>query len=72
MQIRSLQREYASKVMEGKLHDPVLSFELANGFRFIKVLSNYLDDVQLFKLCQLYRMAKPKPYPQKHIGIGEE
>src|ERR671912_267471 len=37
--------EYASKVIEGKLHDPVLSFEIANGFRFIKVLSDYLDDV---------------------------
>ena len=36
--------EYAKKVIEGKIHDPVLSFEIANGFRFIKVLSNYLDD----------------------------
>ena len=30
--------DYAKKVVEGKLHDPVLSFEIANGFRFIKVL----------------------------------
>ena len=34
------------KVVEGKLHDPVLSFEIANGFRFIKVLSDYLNDVR--------------------------
>ena len=38
--------DYAKKVVEGKLHDPVLSFEIANGFRFIKVLSDYLDDVR--------------------------
>jgi ribosomal protein S18 acetylase RimI-like enzyme len=38
--------EYASKVIEGKMHDPVLSFELANGFRFIRILPNYLDDMR--------------------------
>jgi hypothetical protein len=38
--------DYSKKVVEGKLHDPVLSFEIANGFRFIKVLSDYLDDVR--------------------------
>ena len=38
--------EYANKVIRGELRDPVLSFELANGFRFIKILPNYLDDVR--------------------------
>jgi ribosomal protein S18 acetylase RimI-like enzyme len=38
--------DYAKKVVEGKIHDPVLSFEIANGFRFIKVLSDYLNDVR--------------------------
>jgi ribosomal protein S18 acetylase RimI-like enzyme len=38
--------DYTKKVIEGKIHDPVLSFEIANGFRFIKVLSNYLDDIR--------------------------
>lgn len=36
--------EYAQKVVKGELHDPVLSFELDNGFKFIKLLPNYLDD----------------------------
>lgn len=36
--------EYAQKVIKGELHDPVLSFELDNGFKFIKILPNYLDD----------------------------
>jgi hypothetical protein len=38
--------EYANKVIKGELSDPVLSFELANGFRFIKILPNYLEDVR--------------------------
>ena len=38
--------EYANKVIRGELNDPVLSFELANGFRFIKILPNYLEDVR--------------------------
>jgi GNAT superfamily N-acetyltransferase len=38
--------EYAHKVIRGELRDPVLSFEVANGFRFIKILPNYLDDVR--------------------------
>lgn len=37
--------EYANKVINGELHDPVLSFELDNGFKFIKVLPEYLDDI---------------------------
>jgi ribosomal protein S18 acetylase RimI-like enzyme len=38
--------QYAEKVMKGELKDPVLSFELDNGFKFIKVLPNYLDDIR--------------------------
>ena len=40
--------EYAHKVISGELRDQVLSFELANGFRFIKILPNYLDDIRSF------------------------
>ena len=38
--------EYAQKVITGELHDPVLSFEIDNGFKFIKILSDYMDDVR--------------------------
>ena len=38
--------EYANKVIRAELHDPVLSFELTNSFRFIKILHNYLDDIR--------------------------
>lgn len=37
---------YAARVINGELHDPVLSFELDKGFKFIKILSNYLDDIR--------------------------
>ena len=43
--------EYAEKVIRRELRDPVLSFELDNGFNFIKILPDYLDDVQFFELC---------------------
>jgi hypothetical protein len=38
--------EYAQKVIAHELRDPVLSFELENGFSFIKIMSNYLNDVR--------------------------
>lgn len=38
--------EYAGKVIDGELHDPVLSFELDKGFKYIKILPNYLDDIR--------------------------
>lgn len=38
--------DYADRVINGELHDPVLSFELDNGFKFIKILPNYLDDIR--------------------------
>jgi len=37
--------EYAKKVMKGELKDPVFTFQLDIGFRFVKILPNYLDDV---------------------------
>jgi ribosomal protein S18 acetylase RimI-like enzyme len=38
--------EYAQKIITRELRDPVLSFELDNEFKFIKILPNYLDDVR--------------------------
>jgi ribosomal protein S18 acetylase RimI-like enzyme len=36
--------EYVNKVIAGEIKDPVLLFQLKNGFRFIKILPNYLYD----------------------------
>jgi predicted N-acetyltransferase YhbS len=51
--------QYAKEVIEGKLHDPVLSFEIANGFRFIKVLSNYMDDIRSLNYASFIEWLNP-------------
>jgi ribosomal protein S18 acetylase RimI-like enzyme len=52
--------EYANKVIAGELKDPVLSFELDNGFRFIKILPNYLDDICSLNYASLIEWLNPK------------
>ncbi len=36
--------EYVQEVLDKKLTDPVLTFQLRNGFKFIKILPNYIKD----------------------------
>jgi hypothetical protein len=38
--------EFAEKVIKVEIHDPVLSFEVDNGFKIIKILPNYVEDVR--------------------------
>ena len=52
--------EYAHKVIRDELRDPVLSFELANGFRFIKILPKYLDDVRSLNYASFIEWLNPK------------
>ena len=52
--------EYAAKVVKGELKDPVLSFELDNGFSFIKVLPNYLDDVRSLNYASFIEWLNPR------------
>lgn len=35
---------YVAKVSLGELRDPVLNFQLKNGFRFIRILPRYMND----------------------------
>ncbi|MFL6487974.1 MAG: GNAT family N-acetyltransferase [Nitrososphaera sp.] len=51
--------EYADKVIKGELKDPVLSFELDNGFRFVKILPNYLDDVRSLNYASFIEWLNP-------------
>ena len=37
-------REYVDKVIDGQIYDPVLTFQIKNGFTVVKILSNYLYD----------------------------
>ena len=52
--------EYAEKVIRGELRDPVLSFELDNGFKFIKIIPNYLDDVRSLNYASFIEWLNPK------------
>jgi len=52
--------EYAEKVIRGELRDPVLSFELDNGFKFIKILTNYLDGVRSLNYASFIEWLNPK------------
>jgi len=36
--------EYVHKVMRHEIKEPVLSFQIRNGFKFIKILPNYMKD----------------------------
>lgn len=52
--------EYAKKVMAGELSDPVLSFQLKNGFRFIKVLPNYMKDSRSLNYATFIEWKNPE------------
>jgi ribosomal protein S18 acetylase RimI-like enzyme len=51
--------EYAEKVMKGELKDPVLTFELDIGFRFVKILPNYLDNVRSLNYASFIEWLNP-------------
>jgi GNAT superfamily N-acetyltransferase len=51
--------EYAHEVVAGRIHDPVLSFELDNGFKFIKILPNYLSDVRSLNYASFIEWKNP-------------
>ena len=57
---------YAEKVVKGELKDSVLSFQLKNGFKFIKVLPNYLYDKYSLNYASFYRMVESKEV----LGFG--
>jgi GNAT superfamily N-acetyltransferase len=52
-------QEYAEKVVKGELSDPVLSFQIKNGFRFIKVLSDYLYDKRSLNYASFIEWLNP-------------
>jgi ribosomal protein S18 acetylase RimI-like enzyme len=57
--------EYAQKAVRGELRDPVLSFELDNGFKFIRILPNYLDDVRSLNYASFIEWVNPRHHQSK-------
>jgi ribosomal protein S18 acetylase RimI-like enzyme len=52
--------EYAQKVVRGELKDPVLSFQLRNGFQFIKILPNYMKDGRSLNYASFIEWKNPR------------
>jgi len=58
-------QEYAEKVVKGELKDLVLSFQLKNGFKFIKVLPNYMRDSRSLNFASFIEWINTKYVLQK-------
>jgi ribosomal protein S18 acetylase RimI-like enzyme len=52
--------EYAEKVVKKEIVDPVLTFQLKNGFRFIKLLNEYLYDERSLNYASFIEWLNPK------------
>jgi GNAT superfamily N-acetyltransferase len=53
-------QEYVEKVVKKKIVDPVLTFQLKNGFRFIKLLDEYLYDERSLNYATFIEWLNPK------------
>ena len=51
--------EYAQRVIKGELRNPVLSFELDNEFKFIKILPKYLNDIRSLNYASFIEWLNP-------------
>ena len=60
-------QEYAEKVVRDEIKDPVLSFQLKNGFRFIKILPNYMKDARSLNHASFIEWKNTKYVPRKVI-----
>ncbi|HSB50742.1 MAG TPA: GNAT family N-acetyltransferase [Nitrosopumilaceae archaeon] len=51
--------EYVRRVIEGEIDEPVLRFQIKNGFKFIKILSNYLKDIRSLNYATFIEWKNP-------------
>lgn len=51
--------EYATKVVEGDIKDTVLSFDLKNGFKYIKILPDYIYDSRSLNYAAFIEWSNP-------------
>jgi GNAT superfamily N-acetyltransferase len=56
--------EYAYKVVKGEIQDPVLSFELKNGFKYIKIIPEYIHDSRSLNYATFIEWLNPKYHPK--------
>ena len=72
-------KEYIQKVKNKELHDPVLSFQLANDFHVVKVLKGYMPEDEeskeyavLLEWDNIYYSAVKRQYftPSNNVRLG--
>lgn len=51
--------EYVKKVKKHEIKEPVLTFQLRNGFKFIKILPNYLKDPRSLNYATFIEWKNP-------------
>ena len=57
-------QEYAEKVVWDDIRDPVLSFQLKNGFKFIEILPNYMRDARSLNYASFIEWKNTKYVPR--------
>jgi len=51
--------DYVKKVKRGQIKEPVLCFQLRNGFKFIKILPNYMKDPRSLNYATFIEWKNP-------------
>ncbi len=51
--------EYVERVGDGRVYDPVLTFQIKNGFKVIKILTNYLFDPSSLNYATFIEWSNP-------------
>jgi hypothetical protein len=65
--------QYARKVVWGDLHDPVLSFQLREGFSYCGVMANYLeDDIESRGYASIIVWLNPDFDPERPTLLQQE
>lgn len=52
--------EYVTKVINSGIEEPVLCFQLRNGFKFIKILPNYIKDSRSLNFATFIEWKNPQ------------
>ncbi|MGI0060312.1 MAG: GNAT family N-acetyltransferase, partial [Nitrosotalea sp.] len=52
--------EYVIQVLEGKIKEPVLYFQIKNEFKFIKILPNYIKDSRSLNYATFIEWKNPE------------
>lgn len=51
--------QYVQEVIKGNIADPVITFQLANGFKYIKILPNYIKDSRSLNYATFIEWLNP-------------